>query len=51
MPDSKSDTKEDQPAAGRPLGLLRGKIWVAEDFDETPDYLIALIEGVEKSLP
>ncbi|MGQ0674580.1 MAG: type II toxin-antitoxin system Phd/YefM family antitoxin [Rhodospirillales bacterium] len=29
----------------RPLGLYRGQIWVAPDFDETPEELIAAFEG------
>lgn len=29
----------------RPLGLYRGQIWVAPDFDETPEELIAVFEG------
>jgi hypothetical protein len=49
MPDSKSDTNEDQPTSRRPMGLLKGKIWIAEDFDEMPEDLIALMEGAEES--
>ncbi len=29
----------------RQLGILTGKIWIAEDFDETPADIIALMEG------
>lgn len=29
----------------RPLGLARGQIWIAPDFDETPEELIAAFEG------
>lgn len=29
----------------RRLGALRGEIWVAEDFDETPEEIIAQFEG------
>ena len=31
----------------RRLGLLDGKIWIADDFDETDKELIALFEGAE----
>ena len=29
----------------RPLGLLKGQIWVAPDFDETDEEIIAAFEG------
>jgi len=29
----------------RPLGLARGQIWIAPDFDETAEELIAAFEG------
>ena len=29
----------------RPLGLARGQIWIAPDFDETPEEIIAAFEG------
>ncbi|HKP19046.1 MAG TPA: type II toxin-antitoxin system prevent-host-death family antitoxin [Gaiellaceae bacterium] len=35
--------KYEQPA--RRLGLLEGKIWIADDFDEPDEELIALFEG------
>ena len=31
----------------RKLGFLRGQIWIADDFDETDEELIALFEGAE----
>lgn len=31
----------------RRLGSLEGRIWVAPDFDETPDEVIRLFEGRE----
>jgi prevent-host-death family protein len=31
----------------RTLGLLAGKMWVADDFDEPDEELIALFEGAE----
>jgi prevent-host-death family protein len=31
----------------RRLGLLEGKIWIADDFDEPDEELIALFEGSE----
>ncbi len=33
---------EDGP---RPLGLLEGTVWIADDFDETPDWLADAFEG------
>jgi len=30
-------------------GALRGQIWIAEDFDDTPDELVELFEGVGDS--
>lgn len=32
----------------RQLGTLQGRIWIAEDFDETPADIIALMEGDEE---
>lgn len=29
----------------RQLGTLQGRIWIAEDFDETPADIIAAMEG------
>ena len=31
----------------RKLGGLEGRIWIADDFDETSEELIALFEGSE----
>ena len=31
----------------RKLGGLEGKIWIADDFDETDEELVALFEGAE----
>jgi prevent-host-death family protein len=31
--------------APRKPGALKGKLWVAPDFDDTPDWLIAAFEG------
>ncbi len=33
------------PSGRRPLGLMRGKIRIAADFDATPAELIAAMEG------
>lgn len=33
------------PKKRRVPGALRGKIWIADDFDETPADLIAAFEG------
>lgn len=38
---------EKAPTGKRPLGLARGQIWIAPDFDETPEELIAAFEGEE----
>ena len=35
----------DRPSVGRQPGLLRGRIWMAPDFDETPEELVGLFEG------
>ncbi|MCC7050136.1 MAG: type II toxin-antitoxin system Phd/YefM family antitoxin [Alphaproteobacteria bacterium] len=35
----------EKPKEKRPLGLFKGQIWVAPDFDETPEELIAAFEG------
>ena len=32
-------------------GALKGKIWVADDFDETPDWLLDAFEGKDSHLP
>jgi prevent-host-death family protein len=32
----------------RPLGLARGQIWIAPDFDETPEEIVAAFEGREE---
>lgn len=29
----------------RPLGLMQGEIWIADDFDETPAWLSDAMEG------
>ena len=36
------DKTEDKPLRRRPLGLLEGQIWIAPDFDDTPEELIDL---------
>jgi prevent-host-death family protein len=33
------------PSGRRPLGLMRGKIRMADDFDTTPAEIIAAMEG------
>ena len=33
---------EDEQLKRRPLGLLKGQIWIAPDFDDTPEELIDL---------
>lgn len=35
------------PTQGRQLGRLRGQIWIAPDFDETPQEIIDAFEGRE----
>ncbi len=37
----------DAHSSGRAPGRLRGKIWVAEDFDMTPAWLAEAFEGGE----
>jgi prevent-host-death family protein len=29
----------------RQFGRLKGRIWIADDFDETPEWLIKMFEG------
>jgi prevent-host-death family protein len=45
----------DRPAAHGPgkrrLGLAKGKIWMAEDFDETPQWLIDAFHGIDADKP
>ncbi len=38
--------KYEQPEPRR-LGFLKGKVWIAEDFDETDEELIELFYGSE----
>lgn len=33
-------------ARPRRLGLAKGQFWVADDFDETPEWLIDAFEGI-----
>jgi antitoxin (DNA-binding transcriptional repressor) of toxin-antitoxin stability system len=33
------------PVAERRFGLLRGRIWMSADFDDTPEELIGAMEG------
>ena len=35
----------------RPLGGWEGKVWIADDFDETPEEVIGLFEGKRSSRP
>ncbi len=41
----------EKPKEKRPLGLFKGQIWIAPDFDETPEALIAAFEGREDPDP
>ena len=34
-----------RPRTRRKLGLLKGRIWIAPDFDETPPEVIEAFEG------
>ncbi len=36
-----------EPQEPRELGGWEGKMWIADDFDDTPEELIALFEGAE----
>ena len=40
------EDKPEEPKR-RPLGLLEGKIWIAPDFDDTPEELIDLFYNGE----
>ncbi|RJF81516.1 type II toxin-antitoxin system prevent-host-death family antitoxin [Azospirillum cavernae] len=40
----------DAPRSRR-LGLAKGKIWVADDFDETPDWMIDAFHGIDADQP
>ncbi|WOF41757.1 hypothetical protein KNJ79_10840 [Sphingopyxis indica] len=40
-----------KPRKPRQPGALKGKIWVADDFDVTPDWLIDAFEGKDSDLP
>jgi prevent-host-death family protein len=33
------------PPSRRQPGRLRGKVWIAPDFDETPENIIEMMEG------
>lgn len=39
------------PVDTRPLGLYRGRVWVADDADETPEWLIDAFYGIDSDLP
>lgn len=39
------DEQERPEKRPRRLGFLKGQVWVAPDFDETPDEVIRLFEG------
>lgn len=39
------------PVRTRPLGLYRGRVWIAEDADETPDWLVDAFYGIDADLP
>lgn len=41
------DESKDKPPKRRPLGLLQGQIWIAPDFDDTPEELIDLFYNGE----
>jgi prevent-host-death family protein len=44
-------TSVSSTARPRLLGIARGKIQVAEDFDETPDWLIDAFHGIDADKP
>ncbi len=37
------------PPARRQPGRLKGKVWIAPDFDETPEDVIEMMEGGQPS--
>ena len=39
----------DAPVQNRTPGRMRGEIWVAEDFDSTPGWLLDAFDGVGSS--
>lgn len=41
-------TRDGKP---RQPGALKGKLWIADDFDETPDWLVEAFEGVGTEKP
>ena len=41
----------DEPRPRRVLGMLKGQIWIAPDFDETSDEIMALFNGSESEDP
>jgi len=42
---SRGEFRPPSPSAPRQLGTLQGRIWMAEDFDETPADIIAAMAG------
>ena len=44
-----SAEQEDEKPKRRPLGLLKGQIWIAPDFDDTPEEMIDLFYNDGKS--
>lgn len=53
MPTSFTPVPPAAPKARKPRqpGALKGKIWIADDFDVTPDWLIDAFEGKDSDLP
>jgi prevent-host-death family protein len=41
----------EQARPRRVPGRLKGKIWIAPDFDETPEWLIDTFEGRDTHMP
>lgn len=39
------------PKEPRRFGGMEGQIWMADDFDETPEWLVRLCEGEEDDEP
>lgn len=51
VPVADGDRRAAREPGKRRLGLAKGKIWMAEDFDETPEWLIDAFHGIDADKP
>lgn len=51
VPMAEKPMPESDPPGQRRLGLAKGKIWMADDFDETPEWLIDAFHGIDGDKP